>query len=119
MLATLSGMFIDVRPRQNSKALSPMLVTLAGMTVFLHPKTKLLSIVFIMALQLLRLSYTLFPFATTIDVRPLQPEKVFIPILVTPSGIFISVRLLHPQKATAPMLVTLAGMFIDVRLLQL
>ena len=78
MLATLSGMFIDVRPRQSSKALSPMLVTLAGMTVFLHPKTKLLSIVFIMALQLLRLSYTLFPFATTIDVRPLQPEYVYI-----------------------------------------
>ncbi len=73
MLVTPAGMFIDVRPLQPPKALLPMLVTLAGMMVFLHPKTRLLSLVLIMALQLLRLSYTLFPLATTISVRPLQP----------------------------------------------
>ena len=69
-----------------------MYVTLAGMTVFLHPETKMLSLVFIMALQLLRLSYTLFPLATSIPVRPLQPLKACFPMFVTLAGIFIDVR---------------------------
>ena len=73
-----------------------MLVTLAGMTVFLHPETKLLSIVFIMALQLLRLSYTLFPLATTIDVKSLQFANALSPMLVTLAGIFIAVKQLQP-----------------------
>ena len=96
-----------------------MLVTFEGMTVFLHPDTKLLSLVFIMALQLLRLSYTLFPLATTIDVRPLQQAKAPYPMLFTLSGMFIAVRPLHLKKAMFPMLFTLAGMSIAVRLLQL
>ncbi len=37
MLVTLLGMVTEVRPLQPEKALFPMLVTLLGMEVFLHP----------------------------------------------------------------------------------
>jgi hypothetical protein len=41
-----------------------------------------------------------------IEVRPLQPEKAHIPMLVTLLGMVIEVRLLQPENAELPMLVT-------------
>ncbi len=54
MLVTLSGIVIDVKLEQSEKAQSPMLVTLSGIVVFLHPAIKTLSEDLIMALQLFR-----------------------------------------------------------------
>ena len=71
MLVTLLGISMDVRP-QPEKAWSPMLVTLLGIVLLLHPCTKLLVAVSIMALQPSRLSYFGFPSATTIEVIFLQ-----------------------------------------------
>lgn len=76
-----------------------------------------------------------------IDARLLQPEKAFVPIDVTDSGIVtevrpvqltnipslravtdsgmvIEARLLQPEKASLPMDVTEFGIVIDARLLQ-
>ena len=44
------------------------------------------------------------------DVRPLQPEKASLPMLVTLLGMVTDVRPLQPEKASLPMLVTLLGM---------
>ena len=49
-----------------------MLVTLSGIIVFLHPTMSVFVDVSIMALQLLRESYTLLPLATFISARPLH-----------------------------------------------
>ena len=54
MLVTLLGMVIDVKPLQLEKALSPMLVMLLGMTVFLHPAISVFVSVSIIALQFSR-----------------------------------------------------------------
>ena len=72
MLVTLLGMVTDVRPLQPENALRPMLVTLFGIIVFLHPTMSVFVDVSIMALQLLRESYTLLPLATFISARPLH-----------------------------------------------
>lgn len=94
ILLTLAGIYTDVKPLPK-KALSPMLVTLDGKTVFLQPRNRLLSSVFMIALQLSRESYT---------------------------GLLLSTemlaRLLHPKKASPAMLETLEGMFNDTILLQ-
>ena len=52
------------------------------------------------------------------DVRPLQPEKALLPMLVTLMGMVTDVRPLQPLKASRPMLVTLLPMVTDVRPLQ-
>jgi hypothetical protein len=57
MLITLLGSVIDVRSLQPEKAFLPMLVTLLGMVVFLHPAINVFEAVSIMALQLSRESY--------------------------------------------------------------
>ena len=51
-----------------------------------------------------------------IEVRPLQPEKAFAPILVTLFGIVIEVSPLQSEKALSPILVTLLGILTEVRL---
>ena len=56
-----------VRPEQLLKAFSPIDVTLLGIIVFLHPKIIELVDVSIIALQLSRESYFLFPFSTDIQ----------------------------------------------------
>ena len=61
-----------------------MLVTVLGMMVFLQPATKVLVAVSIIALQLSRLSYIVFPASTTMEVKEEQPMKAELPILVTP-----------------------------------
>ena len=119
MIVTLLGMVIEVKLLHPANALSPMLVTLLGMFVFEQPLSKVLVSVSIIALQLFRLSYTLFPFSTVIKVKLLQPENAELPMLVTLLGMVIEVKLLQPENAEPPILVTLLGMLIEVKLLQL
>ena len=92
MFVTLSGIVIEVRPEQLKKALPPMLVTLSGITLLLHPMKRVFVVVFIIALQLSLLSYTELFASTEIDVRPEQPEKAEDPMLVTLSGIVMELR---------------------------
>ena len=69
-----------------------MFVTEFGIIVFLHPKNKVFVFVSIIALQLSRESYFVFPDSTFIDVRPEQAWKAKYPMLVTEFGIVILVR---------------------------
>jgi len=96
-----------------------MEVTLLGIIVFLHPAINLFVSVWIMALQLLRESYTLFPRSTLIEVKPLHPKKTLSSINVTLLGMVIDVKPLQPAKAQNPMLITLLGMVMEVRPVQL
>ena len=72
MEVTLLGIVMDVKPEQPEKALPPMEVTLLGMTVVLQPEIKVFDAVSIIALQLSRESYLLFPLATVMEVKPEQ-----------------------------------------------
>ena len=54
MLVTLSGMVISVILQLPSNAYSPMVATLLGITVFMHPTIRVLDFVSMMALQLPR-----------------------------------------------------------------
>ena len=74
MLVMLSGMVIDVRPLPQKALLPmlPMLVTLVGIIVFLHPIIRVFDAVSMMALQFSRESYIGLPSATEIEVRPLH-----------------------------------------------
>ena len=92
-----------------------MFVTLSGIIVPGHPTIKVLLFVWIIALQLLRESYTALPSATCKEVRLLQPLNTQLPTLVTLAGIVMEVRLLQPQKARSPILVTPSGMVMEVR----
>ena len=83
--------------------------------MFLHPDMSVLVEVLIIALQLPRLSYMVLPFSTTTLVRPEQPQKASLPMLVTLLGIVTIVRLEQPEKASLPMLVTLLGIVTLVR----
>ena len=73
MLVTDEGMLMLVRPLQLLNAYFPMLVTDEGMVVVLQPATRVLLAVSIMALQLLRESYFVFPASTLMLVKPVQP----------------------------------------------
>ena len=92
MLVTPEGMVTLVRPLQFKKAPSPMTVTLEGMMVFLHPAIKVFEAVSIIALQLLRESYFLFPASTVIAIKPLQPPKAKPSILITLLGMVTEVK---------------------------
>ena len=92
MLVTLLGIVTEVRPEQPENALLPMFVTLFGIIVFLQPKTKVLVVVSIMALQLSRESYTAFPEATLIEAKLSQPRNAISPMLVTLFPIVTEVR---------------------------
>ena len=72
MEVTLLGIVMDVKTEQPEKALPPMEVTLLGMTVVLQPEIKVFDAVSIIALQLSRESYLLFPLATVMEVKPEQ-----------------------------------------------
>ena len=109
---------MEVRLLQPEKALLPMDVTLLGIIVFLHPNINVFDDCSIIALQLPRESYLAFPLSTTMEVRPLQPEKEPLLMLVTLLGIVMEVRPLQPEKAPTLMLVTLLGIVIEVRELQ-
>jgi hypothetical protein len=98
MLVTLLGIVMEVSPLQ-AKASFPILVTLLGMTVFMHPKISSLVAVMTMALQLPRESKMAFPASTSKKVRPLQPLKARVPMLVKLLGISTEIKLLQPAKA--------------------
>ena len=108
MSVTLAGMSIDSRLEQPLKADSPMLVTVAGMTVFLHPATSLLVRVSIIALQSSRQSYLVLPLATVMLAKLEQPRNEVERMLVTFSGMVIDARLEQLEKAHPPIFVMLA-----------
>ena len=66
---------MEVRPLQQKKAELPILVTEFGIIVFLHPAMSSLLDFLIIALQLLRESYMVFPLSTIMEVRPVHPPK--------------------------------------------
>jgi hypothetical protein len=73
-----------------------MEVTLLGMKVFLQQIIISFDTFSIIALQLLRESYTEFSLSTFIEVRLLQAAKAFWPIILTLLGMVIEVRPLQP-----------------------
>ena len=73
MLVTLEGILMEVRLERPLKAYSPMAVTPEGMTVFLQAAISLPVPDSIIALQLLRESYVVFPLTTVIEVNEEQP----------------------------------------------
>ena len=80
-----------------------MVVTLLGIIVYLHPAIKVFDDVLIIALQLLRESYFVFPLPTDMEVRLLQPQKARSPMDVTELGIVSEpVKPLQPEKAPFP-----------------
>ena len=99
ILVTLSGMFMVKRLLQPLKAELPIPVTLSGIIVFEHPVINVLLLVSIIALQSLRESYIVLPFATIMETRLLQPEEREPPILTTLSGIVMETRSVQPEKA--------------------
>ena len=62
MLFTLLGIVSEIRDEQPLNAHAPMCVTVLGISVPLHPVTKVFVAVSMIALQLSRLSYTIFLF---------------------------------------------------------
>ena len=76
-----------------------MVVTELGMMVFIQPVINMLVLVSMMALQLFRESYFVFPLSTFIEVRPLQPEKASLPMEVTLLGMVTEVSLSQLMKA--------------------
>ena len=95
-----------------------MPVTLLGIIVDEQPAIKLLVAVSMIALQLLRESYTGLPFSTTMETRLEQLRNAFFPMLVRLLGIIIEVRPEQYPNAHSPMFVTLLGIVMDVRVLQ-
>ena len=76
-------------------ARAPIVVTLEGIIVFLHPSMIVLEDVLMIALQLLRESKTVFPSLTEIDEMPGQLAKASWDIVKTDDGNMISARLLQ------------------------
>jgi hypothetical protein len=95
---TLLGIIMEVRYLHPLKALFPILVTLLGIMVLWHPYINLFIDVSIIALHCSRLSYTVFPSATTMDVSESHDVKALFPILVTFPGITIDVSDEHSLK---------------------
>ena len=89
------------------------------MVVLLQPAIRVLLAVSIIALQLLRESYLVFPLSTMMDVRLEQLEKAPPPIDVTLLPMVTEFRLEQPLNVSFPIDVTLLGMVISVRLEQL
>ena len=54
------------------------------------------------------------PLPIVMEVKPLQLEKAYLPMLVTLFGMVTEVKPLQPEKAPSPMLVTLFGMVTEV-----
>ena len=75
MLVTLLGITTEVKLEQYRKALDPMLVTLLGIVVLLHPAINVFVWVSIIALQLSLESYVGLPSATAMEVKLEQPSK--------------------------------------------
>ena len=76
-----------------------MLVTELGITVFWHPAIRVLEAVSIIALQLLWLSYTVFPLSTVIEVKLSQEVNGLSPMEVTELGIVTEVKRMQEKNA--------------------
>ena len=96
MSVTELGMVMLVKPVQPENALYRMLVTDEGMVVALQPTMRVLLAVPIMALQLLRESYFVFPASTLILVKPVQRSNAKLPMLVTELGMVMLVKPVQP-----------------------
>ena len=92
-----------------------MLVTELGMVVDWQPVISVLVAVSIIALQLLRESYTVLPLSTTMEVREEHQANAYLPMLVTELGMVMEVREEQPENAQLPILVTELGMVMNVR----
>lgn len=88
-------MVIDVSPEHPRNAWPPMVVTVLGITVPLHPTINVLDLVLIMALQLFAELYVGFPSSTMISSRLRQEEKAELSILVTELGMVTEVNPSH------------------------
>ena len=104
-----------VRPLQPSNAQSPMAVTELGMEVATQPAINVLLAVSMMALQLPRESYVVFPLATTMLVRLAQDPNAPLPMLEVELPIETLVKPLQPLNAWGPMVVTELGIVTSVR----
>ena len=92
-----------------------MVATVFGMTVFLQPPISALVLVLMMALQLFRESYTVFPASTMICSKLEHPRIGFVPMEVTELGMVIEVRLEQKENASLSMEITELGMSIEVK----
>src|SRR5574344_1256743 len=94
-----------------------MLVTPPGMVVVLQPANSVFPSLDRMALHSLPSPpvdrYVALLASTVIVVRPEQPWKTRVPMLVTPLGMLTDVNAEHQWNAEAPMLVTPLGMLTD------
>ena len=99
MPVTEFGSVMEVRPLRPENADSSTFFTELGIVVLLHPAMSALSDFLMIALQLLRESYTVFPLSTIMEVSPLQPEKAPDFMFVTELGIVMEVRLLQSWNA--------------------
>ena len=95
-----------------------MLVTELGITVFLHPATKLLKPLRMIALQLSLESKVVLSDATEIVSSKGQLPKGLFPMDVTELGIVMEVNLEQPEKALFPILYTELGIVMEVKLEQ-
>ena len=111
------GIVTDVNPVQYWNAYLPIVVTESGIVLFLQPAINVFVDVSIIALQLLRESYILFPDSTLISVKLEHPANTPSPISVTESGIVTDVNPVQYSNALFPIVVTELGMVIDVKLL--
>src|SRR5574344_2042722 len=96
MLVTLPGMLTDVKVEQLWNARSPMLVTPLGMVVVLQPANSVFPSLDRMALHSLPSPpvdrYVALLASTVIVVRPEQPSKTRVPMLVTIVGMLTDVK---------------------------
>ena len=76
MVVTELGMLMEVRPLQLKNAEFPMVVTELGIIALLHPAISVLVFVSMMALQLFRESYFVFPLSTLIIKECRVPDGI-------------------------------------------
>ena len=93
-------------------------MTVFGIIVLLQPTNNVLLLVSIMALQLLRESYLVFPLLTIIVSRLLHPLRMFIPMDVTLLGMVIEVNSVQSAKAMPLIISMLFEITMEVKPLQ-
>ena len=89
-----------------------------GMVVFLHPASRVLVAVSIIALQLLRESYLELSLATVMCVIPLHAANGLLANDVTEFGMSMMVKPVQLSNAHSPMVVTELGIVMLVNPLQ-
>ena len=109
-------MEIEGKSRNMAKAKLPIVATVLGIVVGLHPVMSLLVAVSIIALQPFLLSYTVLPASTVMDVKLLQYTKALPSMWVTEAGMVIEVNLVQSLKALCSIFVTELGMVMDCNL---